>query len=234
MTTKQIELTGRGALRLPRGVTFTKTALLIDQDVTPQEWAEVGDYLAAASRACGQWTGDWVRHGRANYDAGVVAVTIGQLELPLHAVERFELMADVAPESRREELTPEHHLVAAKRLTEPAEREDWLERAARLGLTPRELQASIRAGEVVRIDEAKRRGGMASPYAVRAEFDAWAREIGESWQCWPAQDLQEVADALRPVAEMREKLLRTGDEVRFGPEVEKAEKLKAEKLKGDE
>jgi hypothetical protein len=217
---KEIQLSNRG-LTLPRGVTFTKTSLLFDPDVTPEEWAEVGSYLSAAHRACGLWTGDWVRHGRAHYDAQFVHLQIGQLDLPLHGVERFELQAQVAPEHRPEsfggKITPEHLLVVGKRCDDEGERQRWLGLAEREGLSPRELQASIRAGQAVKIDTAKRKLSFPSPGAVRRAFDDWRQALGDSWEkTWTVADCEAVAEDLQPIADFLTRV------------VEKAERLKAD------
>jgi hypothetical protein len=234
---KEIQLSNRG-LTLPRGVTFTKTSLLFDADVTPEEWAEVGSYLSAAHRACGLWTGDWVRHGRANYDEQFVHLQIGQLDLPLHGVERFELQAQVAPEHRPEsfggKITPEHLLVVGKRCDDEGERQRWLALAESEGLSPRELQASIRAGKTLKLDIDKRRVDIPSPGAVRRAFDVWRQRI-EGWETvWTMKHLDLVADELRPIADFLTRVLMRRDEMKFGPVVEKAERLKAEKLKPEE
>jgi hypothetical protein len=223
MSNKSMELSSRG-LRLPRGVTFTRTALLFDADVSPEEWAEVGSYLAAAHRACGLWTGDWARHGRANYDAQFVAVQIGQLDLPLHGVERFELQAQVAPGDRPESfggrIGPEHLLVVGKRLEDEGERRRWLAVAEREGLSPRELQASIRAGQAVRIDAEKRKLSFPSPGAVRRAFDDWQAALGDSWRkTWTVEDCQAVLAELEAVHVFRQAVLARYDELRFGPVV---------------
>lgn len=216
---KEIQLSNRG-LTLPRGVTFTKTSLLFDPDVTPEEWAEVGSYLAAAHRACGLWTGDWVRHGRAHYDAQFVHVQIGQLDLPLHGVERFELQAQVAPEHRPEsfggKITPEHLLVVGKRCDDEASRQRWLGLAEREGLSPRELQASIRAGQAVKIDTAKRQLSFPSPGAVRRAFDDWRQALGDSWEkTWTVADCEAVAEDLQPISVFLTRVLMRRDEMKF-------------------
>jgi len=235
-TTTTEVLAPRGAMKayaLPTGVQFTKSALLLPDDLEPQAWAEVGDYIAAAGRAWGVWMGDWMRHGRANYDAQFVAVTVGQMDLPLHGVERFELQAGVAPEDRPADfagqLTPEHLLVVSKRCPDEGERKRWLSVAAEMKLSPRELQASIRAGQAMRIDVEKRRLSFPSPGAVRRAFDDWWEGLGDSWQkTWTLEDCQAVLAELAPVRECTEKVAARLDDLRFGPALEK----NAEKLKG--
>lgn len=200
---------------LPQGVRFTKTGLVLPPDLSPQEWATVGAVVAAGQKAMGLWYGDWLKHGRANFDAAFVEATLRQQELPLHGVERFELMAEVLPEHRSEALSSEHFFVAAKRLEDDAERARWLKTAELEGLSPRELQASIRAGRVVRIDEPGRRGGIATPARMRFEFLAWWRELGDGWMRWEAEDFPDVLEEFREILAARQQLQERYEELRF-------------------
>ena len=186
---------------VPQGVKATKTALVLPDGMAPEQWAAFGEYMQAAEKSLGIWKADWLRYGRANYDAGFVEKTLVQMELDLKEVERLELWGQVEPEHRHEELTPEHFLVVAKRVEDPKERETWLSTAQIEGLTPRELQASIRANEVIHIEMAKRQVSLPSPYAARAEYRAWRKELGDAWLEWTAQDCLDVAEALQEQAE---------------------------------
>jgi hypothetical protein len=217
--------------RPPEGVAFTRTSLVLPPDLEPDQWAELGDHIAAAGKAWGVWLGDWMRHGRANYDAQFVAVTLGQMDLPLHGMERFELQAETAPEHRPGDfarITPEHLLVVGKRLEDEESRRRWLAVAEEENLSPRELQASIRAGKTMKLDMEKRRVDIPSPGAVRRAFDVWRQRI-EGWETvWTLKHLDLVADELRPICDFVEAVLRRRDELRFDPVVQK----NAEKLKG--
>jgi hypothetical protein len=213
--------------RPPEGVAFTPTSLLLPPDLLPEQWAELGDHIAAAGKAWGVWMGDWMKHGRANYDETFVALTVGQMDLPLHGVERFELQAGVAPENRPVDfdgqLTPEHLLVVSKRCPDEEDRKRWLETAAEMKLSPRELQASIRAGAAMRIDTEKRRLSFPSPGAVRRAFDDWWQGLGDSWQkTWTLEDCEAVLAELQPIKECIEQVLLRKDALRFGPVLESA------------
>jgi hypothetical protein len=63
------------------------------------------------------------------------------------------------------------------------------------------LQASIRAHEVIRIEMEKRQVSLPSPYAARAEYRAWRKELGEAWQEWNRQDFLDVAETMKEMAE---------------------------------
>lgn len=186
---------------IPQGMRATKTALILPEGMKPEEWAACGDYLQAAEKSLGVWKADWLRYGHANYEAEFVQSTLVQMEFDLKELERLELLGQVEPAHRHQELTPEHFLVVAKRVEDPKERETWLSTAQIEGLTPRELQASIRANEVIHIEMEKRQVSLPSPYAARAEYRAWRKELGDAWLDWTAQDCLDVAETLQEQAE---------------------------------
>jgi hypothetical protein len=197
---------------IPQGMRATKTALILPEGMKPEEWAACGDYLQAAEKSLGVWKADWLRYGHANYEAAFVQSTLVQMEFDLKELERLELLGQVEPAHRHQELTPEHFLVVAKRVEDPKERETWLSTAQIEGLTPRELQASIRANEVIHIEMEKRQVSLPSPYAARAEYRAWRKELGEAWQSWKRQDFLDVAETMKEMADCYSWLLSMAEE----------------------
>lgn len=196
---------------VPQGVKATKTALVLPDGLAPEQWAAFGEYMQAAEKSLGIWKADWLRYGRANYEAEFVEKTLVQMELDFKERERLELQSQILPEHRHEKLTPEHYLIAAKRLDSEKERETWLFTAQSEGLSPRELQASIRAHEVIRIEMEKRQVSLPSPYAARAEYRAWRKELGDAWKDWKRQDFLDVAETMKEMAECYAWLLGMAD-----------------------
>jgi hypothetical protein len=186
---------------VPAGMKATKTALVLPSGMKPEEWAACGEYLQAAQKSLGVWKADWLSYGRANFETEFVEKTLVQMTFDLKERERLNLLGEVQPAHRHEALTSEHYLIAAKRLDNDKERETWLFTAQSEGLTPRELQASIRAHEVIRIEMEKRQVSLPSPYAARAEYRAWRKELGEAWQEWNRQDFLDVAETMKEMAE---------------------------------
>jgi len=182
---------------VPQGVKATKMALILPEGLSTHQWEEVGRFLRGANDSLTTWEADWLRYGRANYDEATVTNALTQLEFPMHALERFQLIAEVAPEHRHKDLSEEHYLVVSKRCEDDKQRQVWLNTAAIEGLSPRELQASIRANEVIRINMDERRVSLPSPYAARAEYFAWRKELGDAWESWSARDCRDVSQTLR-------------------------------------
>jgi hypothetical protein len=198
---------------VPQGVIATKTSLILPQGMSGEEWANFGQWLKTAQESLTVWNVDWLRYGRTNYEEGFVSATLEQMEFDLKFKENLQLIADVAPEYRHENLTQEHYLVASKRCTDEQDRQVWLTTASIEGLSPRELQASIRAHEVIRIDMDKRTVSMPSPYAVRSEYNAWRKELGDAWEHWTAQDCLDVAEALEGPAKFHAELTKRANEL---------------------
>lgn len=196
---------------VPQGVKATKSALVLPKDMTRDKWAELGQFLRSSEDSLAIWQADWLCYGYTNYDQDYCTEVVDQLQFKLHGVEKLELIGQVQPEHRHDTLTPEHYLVAGKRLDNQKEREVWLNTAAIEGLTPRELQASIRAHEVIRIDMEKRQVSLPSPYAARAEYRAWRKELGDGWKNWTRQDFLDVAETMKEMAECYAWLLGMAD-----------------------
>ena len=196
---------------VPQGVRATKTQLIIPPGLPKEEWASLWNYLVTADEAVNLWKADTLTYGQENYSPEYVSSVTGQQELGMHGMERLVLLQQVDPSFRNSVLTEAHYIVAAKRCADSKDREVWLDTAAIEGLTPRELQASIRAKEVIHIEMEKRKVSLPSPYAARAEYRAWRKELGEAWQQWTKQDFLDVAETMKEMAECYSWLLNMAD-----------------------
>jgi hypothetical protein len=122
------------------------------------EWAAHGRRLGVMGRGVGWWLGDWLRFGNAAYGEryGPAARLTGydrqSLMNMVYVASRFE------PARRHEKLSWSHHAEIAA--LEPAEQDEWLDRAGRDRLSVRDLREAIRT---------QRRGVVAER---RAEADA--------------------------------------------------------------
>ena len=179
----------------------TPHALNLPPNLSTKEWANYGQFLKDAGKSLVTWRADWLRYGQSYFTPAVVAEAVDQLHLDFGDETKMIAVANVNPRLRRDSLTDAHYVAVGKRCENDLEREEWLNIAEREGLSARELQASIRAGKITRVDEDGRRVSMPSPYAVRAEFNAWKKEVGDSWQDWSDQDKAEVAGVLYEIAD---------------------------------
>jgi hypothetical protein len=106
------------------------------------EWVAHGRRLGVMGRGVGWWLGDWLRFGNAAYGEryGPAARMTGydrqSLMNMVYVASRFE------SSRRREKLSWSHHAEIAA--FEPAEQDEWLDRAERERLSVRDLREAIR------------------------------------------------------------------------------------------
>jgi hypothetical protein len=198
---------------VPQGVRASKTALIMPEKMHSDDWVQLGHFLRSSEDSLGLWQADWLKYGYSNYEHEFVDGVVGQMEFRLHGVEKLELLQEVLPEHRHESLTQEHYLVVSKRCDNDKDRQVWLTTASIEGLSPRELQASIRAHEVIRIDMDKRTVSMPSPYATRREYNSWRKELGEGWLDWSPALLREIAEELQDIAQFWAQLVKRAQEL---------------------
>jgi hypothetical protein len=122
------------------------------------EWAAHGRRLGVMGRGVGWWLGDWLRFGNAAYGEryGPAARMTGYDRQSL--MNMVYVASRCEPSRRREKLSWSHHAEIAA--FEPAEQDEWLDRAERDRLSVRDLREAIRT---------QRRGVKAEG---RAEADA--------------------------------------------------------------
>ena len=136
----------------------TATSWAVHGSIPFSEWVAHGRRLGVMGRGVGWWLGDWLRFGNAAYGEryGPAARMTGYDRQSLmnmaYVASRFEASR------RRENLSWSHHAEIAA--FEPAEQDEWLERAERDRLSVRDLREAIRT---------RRRGVKAEE---RAEPDA--------------------------------------------------------------
>ena len=118
-------------------------------------------------------------------------------------------------EMRSEDLSDDHHLALAKNLDglskaraewqEAAQR--WLKIAEEEGLSPKELQKSIKAGSIVRetsgsAPTGSSGSGVLTLEAIHMDFRRWLSRVSDDGfpEEWQDHQLAKVGDLLRPMA----------------------------------
>lgn len=106
------------------------------------DWVAHGRRLGVMGRGVGWWLGDWLRFGNAAYGERYAAA------VRMTGYDRQSLMnmvyvaSRVESSRRREKLSWSHHAEIAA--LEPAEQDDWLDRAERDQLSVRCLREALR------------------------------------------------------------------------------------------
>lgn len=109
------------------------------------EWIQQGRRLGALGRASNWWLGDWVRYGNVRYGeryetaARATGYEVQSLMNMAYVASRYEISR------RRETLSWSHHAELAA--LEPAQQEEWLDRAEREGLSVLALRMERRVLE---------------------------------------------------------------------------------------
>ena len=132
--------------------TITPTGLQFHQELSYDEWDDLGKKLAPIGKSIGFIIGDWINFGETTYGdkykealaaTGIAYQTLANYSYVARKVE-FSL--------RKENLDFEHHAVDAKLKTNE-EQQHWLEVTKREGLSVRRLRKSINYGRVATEEE---------------------------------------------------------------------------------
>ncbi len=125
--------------------------LHLPDDLTSDEWQEIGRQLARGANGFAWWLADWAWHGRQRGEWGTTyAEMIDATGLDYDTVQRYAYVAGRVEGRRREQLSFGHHLEVAP-LT-PAEQAAWLDRAEQGGWTRDELRGELRAARALPAD----------------------------------------------------------------------------------
>lgn len=143
-------------------VRVTEIGLHFDEEVTFEQWRDIGQKVGRVARTSLFLVGDWLIYGQDRWNGGkrfekmpedeaeryLEAMKATGLELKT-LMDAAYVSRNVPIQQRRPDLTFEHHKTVAKVKSE-AEREEWLRKADTQGLSTRRLRKSILLGRVAR------------------------------------------------------------------------------------
>lgn len=105
--------------------TFTPTRLILDLDLSYEQWEQVGVTLTLIRDGIEWWLGDWLRYGEQRWGEKYAAA---QLETgkAYGTLANYKYVADrIEPSRRRENLSFSHHQTVAS--LPPKEQDAWLD-----------------------------------------------------------------------------------------------------------
>ena len=162
---------------------ITPTGIQFHQDLSYEEWDDLGQKLAPIGKSIGFILGDWINYGSQKnygekYDEAIARTGIdyGYLRNMAYVARKVNLSC------RRDNLAFEHHAVVAK--LKPDEQSHWLDMTNQHKLTVRHLRKSINFGrlatdEEVQGDSADR--GQVTYLALLNRIRRWwKRETGKA------------------------------------------------------
>lgn len=127
-------------LKLP-GI-YSPTGLELPEKLPFDEWSEVGLKLSKIERTVLWWIGDWLNYGERKYgEKYSQALDETGFDYQTLADSKW-ISSKVKVSCRQENLTFEHHRHIAK--FESDEQREWLDRAAMLGWSAKELRQQIK------------------------------------------------------------------------------------------
>lgn len=132
---------------------FEKNSLILNDNITVQEWKELGGQLKKIEGCVQFWIGDWARFGEKKGFTGrnVSSETYDNLEkitgINRQTLSDYKWTSDKLDSSlRKEELSFNHHKEVAK--LKPEKQKAFLERAVDEKLSVRELRTEIKKEEI--------------------------------------------------------------------------------------
>ena len=129
---------------------FEKNKLILNDNITIDEWKELGQQLKQVEGSVQFWIGDWARFGdkKGYYTNPKVYDELEEITgLDRGTIKNYKSVAENIPSSlRRDDLSFSQHQEVAK--LEPEEQKFFLQKAVDEDLTVRELRAEIRKTEI--------------------------------------------------------------------------------------
>lgn len=202
-------------LALATGAVITRTGLRFDQKPTFEQFEQTLD-IVLGMRDMAQFSKlDLVNYGRREFGAERVAQALRQRDVDqgeLDLVFRLEALVE-----RRADLTIEHQLCVTR--LDETDQKRWLDLARIHKLTPGDLRASIRAGEVCRQETGVRSQGSGgsngsstarvsetgSPlHHIANHFNQWLPKAAEQMAAWSIEDWRIVIELLTPIARLHQ------------------------------
>jgi hypothetical protein len=177
-----------------KGAPATSVALKLPQELTFDEWQEIGELVVRVANASAWWIGDWVTRGQWDFGASY-REAIEKTGLDYGTLRNYAWVAGkFAVSRRRDKLSFAHHAVVAA-LTQ-REQDRWLDIAESERLSAKALAAAIAAAA---------RAGADDPHSLErltfavepARVERWqtaAELAGVAFDVWAADALDEAAE----------------------------------------
>jgi len=184
------------------GIVVSETGLTISTTSSTEDLMQAARIFAQAGNALTYWTSDLLSAGQK---AGVGEKIAEQLGFDFAETKRAVAIASVPVESRRRELTAEHHYVVGRAELSEAEQSRWLTLAVAENLSAAELAKSIKLGSVTKTEK---KSGFHTLSALKVNFFAWKRqfESNRKIEDLSASEAGALLDEMEPILSFAEQL----------------------------
>jgi hypothetical protein len=177
-------------------VTVDRTSLQMSDELTFDEWVQLGRQLTEVGDSMAWWVGDWIEQGTVVY-GGKYEQALNVMPFEYATLRDYAYVARKFSElSRRiDNLSWGHHQVVAA--LDAAHADMWLGRAGDEGWTVRDLREHLRASRALPADDGTRITLEQLRFTVPTErAERWkqaADRAGVSFEEWCADTLDEAA-----------------------------------------
>lgn len=195
---------------------LSEVGITFNEDISFEEWADLGQRIACAGRSLGFLIGDWINYGESRKDYGekyseaLVATGLEYITLKHYS----RVARNVDRVTRITQLSFEHHRKVA--MLEPEEQKRWLKVAKKAldngkPLSTRRLAKSIVLGRVaddedMQTPQADRGIDNVHPHVNRI-VSFWGKMKRSGWLDTADEDrLQNMLKDLQPVLEIAQEL----------------------------
>lgn len=155
--------------------------LIIPEDLS---WPEYVTGMSLFKKLIGDsklYHAQYVRFGQIKFGLDKVNECMSQLEFVLDDAKKAVDIASVPDDVRHESLGAEHYTVLARSGLKAKQMAKWAKTADEQKLTPGQLKASIKHGEVITEAQARQENnGVLSLTGIGMSIEVWLRRIGNS------------------------------------------------------
>lgn len=136
-------------------VTVDRTSLQMSEQLSFDEWIQLGKGLTDVGDSMAWWVGDWIEQGTVVY-GGKYQEALKVMALELSTLQTYAYVARKFHQTSRriEVLSFGHHHVVAS--LDPADADAWLERAVDENWSVGELREQLRASRALPADDGSR------------------------------------------------------------------------------
>ena len=204
-------LSAGAKLRNGRRISYTTLGAEFDPNMTEEQWVEFGRLLKLFRDAGNFYTADWMAFGHRRFGQQKVDEALSQLQFDMGDVTKAMTTGLLPAADRVDGLTTEHHYVVGifmekNSLTE-TEAAEWLKIAKREKLTAMELQKSIEAGAVVRVQKSEghtNRDGFFTIHGINTLFSRWKKNVEKKAPIddMPIEQKRQIYEEIKPIGEM--------------------------------
>jgi hypothetical protein len=200
----------KSAISLTTGqnIRFTPQGLIIDGEMTLEQWTEFLNTIHSIKSAYHCVLADHLNYGRNKFGIAAVAIALEQAEFDLADVLKAEAIGQLDFDFRdTHQLNSEHYFILSK-LSDDKDRTRWAKITAKEKLTPLELKRSIESGKVLRAEQIQDTSGQGSGLltiqGALFKMQQWHVKMGgtESILKLPHQDRQDLLKLLTPAIEL--------------------------------